>query len=522
MPSFGYTHPMLWFFARERKRDSMRKTVCVLLLLAVVSLLFVTSAAEEADETSVYLEKTSVEMTVGGYGWLRSGLQNRKPGVKMTSLTWESTDEQVVTIDDESKYVAVGRGQAQLIRRIKTNDGKEYVGVCDVRVVIPVEEVVCDVQSLVLIAGKEAPLPDVRVLPEEADVRTCTWTSSHPEIVSVENGRIAAHAAGKAVLTVTSDERIEKRRLRTASVQVTVIPAVESLKVNGADQVFRLEAGVRSALSLEVLPQGTTMEALHFESSDEQIVTVGTDGVMLGHAAGKAVITVWTDQTASGEKLQASLEVEVYRKIERISLSPNPYVAFRGQTVTLTPVITPADADISGLSVSWTSDNPYVAGVYGISLSAEVECRQVGQSKITVRAEDGSRKRGSVHFRVEPTVPVTIRNAKAEKQGDNMSLALELKNRMRETAVREVSFHLDIKDGEGALLSSRTASLAVHIPPARRGFYTLPLNAEEIPEAAVTVEIRIVEIAYPRGEYAIPEELQSVLEIPLKQETSDQ
>ena len=214
--------------------------------------------------------------------------------------------------------------------------------------------------------------------------------------------------------------------------------------------------------------------------------------------------------------------MEVFRKIERISLSPNPYVAFRGQTVTLTPVITPADADISGLSVSWTGDNPYVAGVYGISLSAEVECRQVGQSKITVRAEGGSRKRGSVHFRVEPTVPVTIRNAKAEKQGDNMSLALELKNRMRETAVREVSFHLDIKDGEGALLSSRTASLAVHIPPPRRGFYTLPLNAEEIPEAAVTVEIRIVEIAYPRGEYAIPEELQSVLEIPLKQETSDQ
>ncbi|MBQ2460941.1 MAG: hypothetical protein II504_00735, partial [Clostridia bacterium] len=84
------------------------------------------------------------------------------------------------------------------------------------------------------------------------------------------------------------------------------------------------------------------------------------------------------------------------------------------------------------------------------------------------------------------------------------------------------SFHLDIKDGEGALLSSRTASLAVHIPPPRRGFYTLPLNTEEIPEAAVTVEIRIVEIAYPRGEYAIPEELQSVLEIPLKQEASDQ
>ena len=496
----------------------MRKTVSLFLVLAAVCCLFLTAYAQEEDETSVYLEKTSVEMIVGGYGWLRSGLQNRKPEVKMTSLTWESTDESVVKIDDESKYVAVGRGQAQLIRRIKTNDGKEYVGVCDVRVVIPVEEVVCDVQSLVLVTGRDAPLPDVRVLPEEADVRTCTWTSSQPGIASVENGRIAAHAPGRVVLTATSDERIERRRLRTVSVQVTVIPAVESLKVTGYEGGCRLEAGVRSALSLEVLPKGTSMEALHFESSDERIATVGADGVMLGQAVGKAVITVWTDQTADGKRIEASLDVEVYRKIERISLSPNPYVAFRGQTVTLTPVISPADADLSGLTVSWSSDNPYVAGVYSISLSAEVACRQVGQSTIVVRAEDGSRKRGSVHFRVEPTVPVTLRDVQVEKQPDGMRLALEIKNRMRETTVREVVLQVDMKDGEGNLLASKTAQIAVHIQPARRGFYALPLQAGDLPEKTESLAVRIVKIAYPRGEYTIAEELQNVLEIPLKQE----
>ena len=60
----------------------MRKTVSLFLVLAAVCCLFLTAYAQEEDETSVYLEKTSVEMTVGGYGWLRSGLQNRKPEVK--------------------------------------------------------------------------------------------------------------------------------------------------------------------------------------------------------------------------------------------------------------------------------------------------------------------------------------------------------------------------------------------------------------------------------------------------------
>ena len=163
-------------------------------------------------------------------------------------------------------------------------------------------------------------------------------------------------------------------------------------------------------------------------------------------------------QTADGKRIEASLDVEVYRKIERISLSPNPYVAFRGQTVTLTPVISPADADLSGLTVSWSSDNPYVAGVYSISLSAEVTCRQVGQSTIVVRAEDGSRKRGSVHFRVEPTVPVTLRDVQAEKLPDGMRLALEIKNRMRETTVREVVLQVD--DGEAVRIIYTRASIA--------------------------------------------------------------
>ena len=493
----------------------MRKTVSSLILILMFLLVFPVSGAEETG-TYLYIEKSSVQVTVGGYGWLKTGMRNLGPGVRMTSLSWESTDETVVKIGDDSKYTAVGRGKAQLIRRVKTNDGQEYTAVCDVQVVVPVDHLESEVTGIFLVAGRETSLPEIRVLPEEADVRTCTWSVADPQVASVKDGKLAAHMPGKTVLTATCDERIDKHRLGTLSFQVTVTPAVETLSVRGQNGVYRLEAGKREIMPLQITPGGTTPELLHFASSAEDILTVSGDGVMLGLATGKAVVTVWTDQTVSGERLEASLTVEVFRKIERISLRPNPYVAFRGQTVSLTPVISPADADLSSLTVSWQSDNPYSAFVRGDGLTGSVVCSQVGQSTITVRAEDGSRKRGSLHFRVEPTVPVTIREASAERQEGGLNLSLQLKSRMRETTVRETQLHWEARDREGSMLSFGDSPLPVTMQPARRGYGNFRIPEEELPPEAVCLILRVTGVSYPNGSYEIPEEARESLEVPLR------
>ena len=479
----------------------MRKIQATLLLMLMMCLLCAASGAEET-KTEVYMEKTSIMMTQGSYGWLRSGIRNLAYGTRVTEMTWESTDESVVRIGTDAKYVAVGRGEAQLIRRVKTSDGKEYTGVCDVRVVIPVDEIRTEMTRLVLVAGKEEALPEVHVIPEDADVQSCTWSVNHPETVSIEDGKLRALQPGTAVLTATSDERISNRMLRYCTVQVTVIPAVESLKME--TQTIRLEEGKTETLSLQTKPAGMDKSVLHFASSSEETVSVSPDGKIRGLKTGSATVTVWTDQTVTGERLEVSVEVEVYRKIRRLSFSPGTLITFRGQTVTLSPEIEPADADLSALTLAWRGDSPYVASVRGQGLAAEVSCRQVGHSVITVTAQDGSRKRAGLHLRVEPSVPVKLREVTFEKQESGLALNLRFKNRMRETRIQEIALHYALLDAQEKTVAEWDEVSPFVIRPTLFAEFSVVIPSGKVPGDAAVLEITVTGIRHAQGFYEIP------------------
>ena len=108
----------------------------------------------------------------------------------------------------------------------------------------PVESVTLDQTELELIVGKEATLT-AAVAPGDASDQTVTWTSSAPEIATVENGKITALAEGTATITVTTVDGG-----KTAQCQVTVKPIPtysvtlpadftgESTVQDGADYTF--------------------------------------------------------------------------------------------------------------------------------------------------------------------------------------------------------------------------------------------------------------------------------------------
>lgn len=109
---------------------------------------------------------------------------------------------------------------------------------------IPVESVTLDQTELELIVGKEATLT-AAAAPADASDQTVTWTSSAPEIATVENGKITALAEGTATITVTTVDGG-----KTAQCQVTVKPIPtysvtlpadftgESTVQDGADYTF--------------------------------------------------------------------------------------------------------------------------------------------------------------------------------------------------------------------------------------------------------------------------------------------
>ena len=69
---------------------------------------------------------------------------------------------------------------------------------------VPVTGVELDITEIGLVVGETAVLT-ATVLPENATDKTVSWSSSAPEIVSVdENGNVQALAVGDAVITVAT------------------------------------------------------------------------------------------------------------------------------------------------------------------------------------------------------------------------------------------------------------------------------------------------------------------------------
>lgn len=168
-------------------------------------------------------------------------------------VKWSSSSTSVATVED-GKVTAVAAGSAVITA---TADGKK--GTCTVTVdpkVIAVTGVSLIPQEKELIIGETFTLV-ATVLPAEASDPTVTWSSSAPEIATVENGLVSALAEGAATITVTT-----KDGGKTADCQITVkLPALsvsEAISENDGAGFYIFDAIV-AAISSDgfVLTDGT-------------------------------------------------------------------------------------------------------------------------------------------------------------------------------------------------------------------------------------------------------------------------
>ena len=166
---------------------------------------------------SLSFEQTELELNVGDVHLLE--VIASPSDAEGYTLQWESSDEAVASVSDDGEVTALSAGTADI-----TVSSGEISATCAVTVkepVIPVESVSLDVQQIELGIGETYAL-QATVLPENATDKTVTWTSSAPEIVSVdENGTVESLAAGNATVTVTTVDGG-----MTAECEVTVAPII--------------------------------------------------------------------------------------------------------------------------------------------------------------------------------------------------------------------------------------------------------------------------------------------------------
>ena len=134
-----------------------------------------------------------------------------------TRVTWKSSDESVVTVDEKGKVTAVGNGTATIT---VTSVSGNYTATVAVTVKIPVEieKISIEAEKETLTKIGESTELKVKIEPENADAQKLIWKSDNEMVAAVdENGKVTAIGNGMAIITVTTEYG-----KNTASIIITV------------------------------------------------------------------------------------------------------------------------------------------------------------------------------------------------------------------------------------------------------------------------------------------------------------
>jgi len=267
-----------------------------------------------------------------------------EPSNAAYTLTWESSDPSVATVDEQGVVRALADGTADITAT--TDNGLSAA--CTVTVSHPsASGISISPNTLSLIVGDSQPLSYV-VEPSNA-AYTLTWESSDPSVATVdEQGVVRALADGTAVITATTDNGL------SATCTLTVRhPSASGISIS--PNTLSLIVGDSQPLSYVVEPSNAAY-TLTWESSDPSVATVDEQGVVRALADGTAVITATTDNG-----LSATCTLTVRRpSASGISISLNTLSLTVGDSQPLSYVVEPSNA---AYTVTWESSDPSVATV---------------------------------------------------------------------------------------------------------------------------------------------------------------
>lgn len=155
---------------------------------------------------------------------------------------------------------------------------------------ISVTGITLDKSSVELTEGETATL-SATIAPSNATNANYSWSSSDAAVASVNNGTVTAVKAGKATITVKSEDGG-----KTATCAVTVNAKI--IDVTGVT-LDKSEASMLVGQSLTLVatiaPADATNKNVSWASSDETIATVDATGKVTAVKQGECTITVTTE-----------------------------------------------------------------------------------------------------------------------------------------------------------------------------------------------------------------------------------
>ncbi len=319
--------------------------------------------------TGVSLSATKASIAIGKTTTLKATV--KPSNVTNSNVTWKSADTKIATVSSAGVVKGIKAGKVKITAT--TIDGQHSAS-CTVTVYTAVTSVKLNKTSITLKYGTTTTITPT-ISPSNATYKTVTWTSSDNDVVTVDSkGKLTPKSTGYAVITATTTQG-----KKTATCKVNVVKPVKSVALNKTS--IRIEVGDKYTLKATVKPADASNKTVSWKTSDKNVATVSSSGVVTAKKLGKATVTV---TTADGN-YTAKCTVNVVKKVTSVKLNKTAANLYLNKSLTLKATVSPSDA--TNTAVSWSSSNTAVAKVSSKGVVTPVK---PGTAVITVKTSDGS------------------------------------------------------------------------------------------------------------------------------------
>lgn len=286
--------------------------------------------------------KEKTELTVGASETLAvTYLPEKNLGSK--TVTWASSNEKVVTVDENGKVTAVGKGKAE----VTATSVCGFVATCNV--VVPSMAESITVAKTYYRLGETAPF-ELSVLPATCTEKF-TYTGYDDRVLTISSeGVVTPVSVGETTVTVTA----EQSGVKTMRKIYVVVP-YEKITLEGTTT---LENGATSKLTATLSGEGATEpNTVTWESSHPSVVSVSADGTLTAVGIGTARITA---SSPSGYAKTYKIVTVTGDTDIFVQVTAQDIVLQKGDTGRILLSVSPGDSDPE---LSYLSLTPNVATV---------------------------------------------------------------------------------------------------------------------------------------------------------------
>lgn len=241
---------------------------------------------------------------------------------------------------------------------------------------VPVTGIRFDKENILFSEIGETALLRATVLPEDADNKNVRWESSNEKVATVENGIVTCKGYGTAEISATTEDGGFTAVCKVTAERKEILPT--SITLNKAD--VTMNVGETTKLKADVWPTVADNKSVLWNSDNEDIAKVSSDGVVTAVKAGKTKVYA----TTQANNLKAECEITVLQPVTGIEMDKASIsFTYIGETVQLTAKLLPEDA--SNQNVTWESSDTKVA----IVSKGKVVCTGFGTAVIYAVSADG-------------------------------------------------------------------------------------------------------------------------------------